>query len=310
MKILITGGAGYIGAMLIPLLLRQGLKITVYDSLLYGGSSLLPYISNPDFAFIKGDIRDKSDLHLAIKAHDLVIHLAAIVGLSACNKDPQLAYSINVEGTKNVAENVSRSQGLIYASTVSNYGASTGNICTEGSPLNPLSHYSRTKTVAEQLILDNSHNPVCFRFATAFGVSSRMRLDLLINDFVYQACVNKFLILFEKAYKRTFVHVQDICRGILFAIQNYDQMQHQVFNVGDDANNCSKEDIALKIKERIDYYLHFADIEEDEDKRNYCVSYEKINSLGFRVSKTVDEGIDELIKACQIFEFKHPYKNL
>jgi nucleoside-diphosphate-sugar epimerase len=310
MKILITGGAGYIGSVVIPLLLRQGFKVTVFDSLLYGGSSLLPYVSNPDFSFIKGDIRDKSALHLAIKAQDLVIHLAAIVGLSACNKDPDFAYSINVEGTKNVVENVSPSQRLIYASTVSNYGASTGNVCTEESPLNPLSHYSRTKTEAEKLVLDNSHNSVCFRFATAFGVSPRMRLDLLINDFVYQAYVNRFLILFEKSYKRTFVHVHDICRAILFAIQNYDQMQHQVFNVGDNAHNYSKEDIALKIKDRIDYYLHFADIGEDEDKRNYCVSYEKINALGFKASKTVDEGIDELIKACRIFEFKHPYKNL
>lgn len=310
MKIIITGGAGYIGSVLIPLLLRQGFKVTVFDSLLYGGSSLLPYFSNPHFSFIKGDIRDKPALHLAIKAHDFVIHLAAIVGLSSCNKDPHLASSINVEGTKNVVENVLPSQRLIYSSTVSNYGASPSDVCAEGSPLNPLSHYSRTKTEAEKLVLDNSHNSVCFRFATAFGVSPRMRLDLLINDFVYQAYVNKFLILFEKSYKRTFVHVQDICRAILFAIQNYDQMQHQVFNVGDDANNCSKEDIALKIRERIDYYLHFADIGEDEDKRNYCVSYKRINALGFKTSKTVDEGIDEMIKACQIFEFRHPYKNL
>jgi nucleoside-diphosphate-sugar epimerase len=310
MKILITGGAGYIGSVLIPMLLHQGFKVTVFDSLLYGGSGLLPYVSNPHFTFIKGDIRDKSALQLVIKAHDLVIHLAAIVGLSACNKDPHLASSINVEGTKNVVENVSPSQRLIYASTVSNYGASTGDVCTEESLLNPLSHYSRTKTEAEKLVLDNSHNSVCFRFATAFGVSPRMRLDLLINDFVYQAYVNRFLILFEKSYKRTFAHVQDICHAILFAIENYDQMQHQVFNVGDNAHNYSKEDIALKIKDRIDYYLHFADIGEDEDKRNYCVSYEKINALGFKAFKTVDEGIDELIKACQIFEFKHPYKNL
>jgi len=217
-------------------------------------------------------------------------------------KNPYLAFSINVKDTKNVVENFSPSKRLIYAST--------GDICAEQSSLIPLSHYSRTKTEAEKLVLDNSHNSVCFRFATAFGVSPRMRLDLFINDFVYQAYVNRFLILFEKSYKRTFVHVQDICRAILFAIENYDQMQHQVFNVGDNANNFSKEDITLKIKDRIDYYLHFADIGEDEDKRNYCILHEKINALGFKASKTVDEGIGELIKACQIFEFKHPYKNL
>ena len=137
-----------------------------------------------------------------------------------------------------------------------------------------------------------------------------MRLDLLINDFVYQAYVNKFLILFEKTYKRTFIHVQDIARSILFAIRNFEKTENSLFNVGDNSNNYSKEEIALIIKKRIDYYLHFADIGEDEDKRNYSVSYEKINSLGFKTKKTVDEGIDELIKAFQIFEFKHPYNNI
>jgi nucleoside-diphosphate-sugar epimerase len=309
MKILITGGAGYIGSVLIPMLLDQKFKVTVYDSLLYGGTSLLPYVSNLRFSFIKGDIRDKSALTRVTKENDLIIHLAAIVGLFACNKDPKLAYSTNVQGTKNIIESFSPSQSLIFASTVSNYGASIGDTCTEDSPLNPLSLYARTKTKAEKLVIDNTHNSVCLRFATAFGVSPRMRLDLLINEFVYQAYMNRFLILFEKHYKRAFVHVQDICRAILFAIKNHDKMSHQVFNVGDNVNNYSKEDIALKIKERIDYYLHFADIGEDEDKRNYCVSYEKINAFGFKATKTVDEGIDELIKACQLFEYKHPYKN-
>jgi len=133
---------------------------------------------------------------------------------------------------------------------------------------------------------------------------------LLINDFVYQAYMNKSLILFEKHYKRTFAYVQDITRSILFAIEHFEKMKQSIFNIGDNSNNYSKEEIALKIKEKIDYYLHFADAGEDEDKRNYSVSYEKINSLGFQTKKTVDEGIDELIKACQIFEFKHPYKNI
>jgi nucleoside-diphosphate-sugar epimerase len=185
--------------VLIPLLLRQGFKVTVYDSLLYGGTSLLPYVSNPNFSFIKGDVRDKKTLSYALNNNDLIIHLAAIVGLSACNRDPKLAHSTNVEGTKNIIDLLSPSQILIFASTVSNYGAALGNSC--------------------------------------------------------------------------------------------------------------KEDIALNIKERIDYYLHFADIGEDKDKRNYCISYEKINALGFKATKTVDEGIDEFIKSCQLFEYKHPYKN-
>ena len=174
--------------------------------------------------------------------------------------------------------------------------------------MKPISCYGKTKTEAEKIVLD-FQNTICLRFATAFGVSPRMRLDLLINDFVYQAYVNKFLILFEKTYKRTFAHVQDIAKSILFAIKNYEKMKHSIFNIGDNSNNYSKEEIALKIKKRIDYYLHFADIGEDEDKRNYSVSYAKINSLGFKIEKSVNEGIDELIKACQIFEFRHPFKN-
>jgi len=308
-KIIITGGAGYIGSVLIPMLLDQKFKVTVYDSLLYGGTSLLPYVSNPNFSFIKGDVRDKKTLSYALNNNDLIIHLAAIVGLSACNRDPKLAHSTNVEGTKNIIDLLSPSQTLIFASTVSNYGAALGNSCKEDTPLNPLSLYAKTKTEAEKIVLDNCYNSLCLRFATAFGVSPRMRLDLLINDFVYQAYVNKFLILFEKTYRRTFVHVHDICLSILFAIENFNKMKHQVFNVGDNENNFNKEDIALKIKKRIDYYLHFADIGEDEDKRNYCISYEKINTLGFKATKTVDEGIDELIKSCQLFEYKHPYKN-
>ena len=236
-KILITGGAGYIGSILTPLLLEEGFNVTVYDALLYGGSSLLPFVSNKNFSFIKGDIRNKESLDQAIKKNDVIIHLAAIVGLPACNKDKRLAHSTNVQGTKNVVDNLSPNQQLIHASTVSNYGASPGNTCNEKSPLNPISYYGKTKTEAEK-------------------------------------------------------------------------MEYSLFNVGDNSNNYSKEEIAMKIKERIDYYLHFADIGEDEDKRNYSVSYEKINSLGFKTKKTVDEGIDELIKACQIFEFKHPYKNI
>lgn len=308
-KILVTGGAGYIGSILISFLLNEKYKVTIYDSLLYGGFSLLPYISKKNFSFIKGDIRDKESLKCTIEENDIIIHLAAIVGLPACNRNKKLAYSTNVEGTKNIIESISPSQKLVYASTVSNYGASIGEICDENSTLNPISWYGKTKTEAEKISMDFP-NSVCLRFATAFGVSPRMRLDLLINDFVYQAYVIKFLILFEKTYNRTFVHVKDISRSILFAIQNFEKMKNSVFNIGDNNNNYSKEEIALKIKKRIDYYLHFADITRDEDKRNYSVSYKKINSLGFKAEKSVDEGIDELIKSCQIFEFKNPYKNI
>lgn len=309
MKILVTGGAGYVGSILLPLLLDKDFEVTVYDSLLYGGSSLIPFISNKKFTFVKGDIRDEEILEKSLRENDIIIHLAAIVGLPACNKDKRLAGSTNIQGTKNLVDYLSPDQKLIYASTVSIYGATTGEICDEESCLNPISYYAKTKTEAEKIVLDFP-NTICLRFATGFGVSPRMRLDLLINDFVYQAYVNKFLILFEKTYKRTFVHVNDISRSIVFSAINFEKMKNSIFNIGDNSNNHSKEEIALKIKERIDYYLHFADIGEDEDKRNYRVSYEKINSFGFKTEKNVDEGIDELIKSCRIFEFKHPYKNI
>ncbi len=166
-------------------------------------------------------------------------------------KTKRLAHSINVQGTKNVVGSLSPNQQLIHAPTVSIFGASTGDMCDEESPLNPISYYAKTKTEAEKIVLD-AQNTVCFRFATAFGVSPRMRLDLLINDFVYQAYMNKFLILFEKTYKRTFVHIQDISRSIVFAIRNFEKMKQSIFNIGDNSNNFSKEEIALRIKKRID----------------------------------------------------------
>lgn len=307
-KILLTGGAGYIGSVLIPYFLKQNYKVTAYDSLLYGGTSLLPYISNPNFSFIKGDVHNTNLLSKTITKNDIIIHLAAIVGLPACNKEPKLATETNTTGTKNVVDSLSKDRLLIFSSTVSNYGALTEEFCTEESSLKPQSQYARTKTEEEKIAI-NSHSAICLRFVTGFGVSPRMRLDLLINDFIFQAYLNRFLILFEKSYKRTFIHVKDIDESILFAVDNFPRMRNSIFNVGDNSNNYSKEEIALKIKQRFDYYLHFADIGKDEDKRNYSVSYDKINALGFKASRTVDEGIKELIKACQIFEFRHPYKN-
>jgi len=307
-KVIITGGAGYLGSILLPLLLKEDFQVTVYDILRYGSCGLIPHIHNKKFTFIKGDIRNRAMLQEAIKKHDVVIHLAAIVGLPACNMDPDVAHATNVQGTRNVVESLSPSQKMVFASSVSNYGAASGHICDENSSLFPISCYGITKNEAEKIVLD-IENTVCFRFATAFGVSPRMRLDLLINDFVYQACVDKILILFEKAYKRTFAHVKDIARCILFSMENFDNLKEKIYNVGNNANNLSKEEIALKIKERVDYYLHFAEIAKDEDQRNYYVSYDRINSQGFKTTISIDEGIDELIKACPLFPVQNPYRN-
>jgi len=304
----VIGGAGYIGSVLVPLLLNENHFVTIYDSLLYGGTGILHLIPDKRFSLITGDIRNKNQLVSAVKNNDVIIHLAAIVGLPACNSDKNLAKEVNVSGTKNVVDCLSSDQYFIFASSVSNYGAFNGDICTEEMPLNPISCYGKTKVEAED-IANSFNNTVSLRFATAFGVSPRMRLDLLINDFVYKAYKDKTLLLFEKSFKRTFAHVSDISRSIIFTLQNINKMKQSIFNVGDNSNNISKEDIALMIQQRIDYHLQYVDYLEDEDKRNYRVSYDKINSLGYTTQKTVEEGIDELIKACKVFEFKHPYKN-
>ena len=238
-----------------------------------------------------------------------VVHLAAIVGFPACRKNPQLTREVNVHSTKYISSLLSNDQGVVYASTGSNYGIIENEICTEETPLNPISLYGKTKTKAEEIFL-NENGAVAYRFATAFGLSPRMRLDLLINDFVYQAINNKTLVMFEKSFKRTFIHVNDMADSIIYAIENYDSMKNNTYNVGGDFNNYNKEEIALMIKERVDYYLHFAEFGEDEDKRNYEVSYKKINDKGFHIKTTVQDGINELIKACPALDIRSKYKNV
>lgn len=308
MNILITGGAGYVGTSLIPILLNEGFKITVYDNLMYGGDPILPFFRRPNFKFIKGDIRDLSTLKGVLKDADVIIHLAAIVGFPACRKDPDLATSVNVTGTKNVIEASSNSQLIIYGSTGSNYGA-VEEVCTEDTPLNPLSLYGQTKTLAEKMIMEQ-RKAIAWRFATAFGVSPRLRLDLLINDFTYKAVKEGYLVIYEKHFMRTFIHVHDMGRAFLFGINNQDKMVNNVYNVGSKKMNYSKENICELIKEQTDVYIHYADVGEDADKRNYIVSYDKINKLGFDTTITVEEGIKELVGVCKAVEYRNQYSNV
>jgi nucleoside-diphosphate-sugar epimerase len=308
MKVLITGGAGYVGTTLIPQLLGKGHEVSVYDNLLFGGDYILPFFRNPDFRFIKGDVRDLNELKKAAKDADVVVHLAAIVGYPACRKEPELARSVNVDGTKNLIKATSNNQLLIYASTGSNYG-SVEDICTEETPLNPLSLYGQTKTMAEKMLLEE-RNTIGYRFATAFGVSPRIRLDLLINDFTYKAITQGYLVIYEKHFMRTFIHVHDMGRAFIFGIENRDKMVKNIYNVGSEKMNYSKEQICEFIKDKTNVFVHYADIGEDADKRNYVVSYKKINQLGYDTTITVKQGIDELAKALTAIEFKTPYTNV
>lgn len=309
MKLLVTGGAGYVGSVLIPRLLAAGHHVRVLDNLMYGGQTLLPFFSDRRFEFVKGNILDENLVRQAVKGADAIVHLAAIVGYPACKKNEQLAHDVNFIGTKIVEKSRDRGQLLLYASTGSNYGAVVGQICTEETPLNPLTVYGVTKTRAEQHLL-NSPNTICYRYATAFGVSARMRLDLLINDFVYQAVKTRNLIVYEKSFKRTFIHVIDMARSFMFALENAQRMAGNVYNVGSETMNYSKEDVANLLKRKFDFYLHYADVGKDEDQRNYEVSYAKINALGYRTTISIEEGIEELLQAYQVIEVKNPYGNV
>jgi len=308
-NVLVTGGAGYVGCALTGHLLQEGYDVTVFDNLMYGGRGLIPYFVDPKFHFIKGDIRDKQHLAEAVGKADVIVHLAAIVGYPACKKDPHLAEDVNIEGTRNLLAVRGESQTILYASTGSNYGAYTGALCTEETPLNPLTLYGISKTKAEREVLD-AGNALAFRFATAFGVSNRMRLDLLINDFTYRALKERSLILYEKTFKRTFIHVRDMAASFSFAIRNLEKMKNDVFNVGSEKMNYNKEEIALKIQRKVPYYLHFPDTGKDEDQRNYEVSYEKVRRLGLATTIDVDQGVDELIRAYSVIDVRSEYSNL
>lgn len=309
MRVLVTGGAGYVGCTLTPRLLEEGHEAVIFDNLLYGGRGLLPFFAHPRFRFIKGDVRDQAALREAVKDVDAIIHLAAIVGYPACKKDPRMAEDVNIGGTRNLLAVRSKSQPILYASTGSNYGAYRGGLCTEETPLNPVSLYGVSKTEAEKNILA-AGNAVSFRFATAFGVSNRMRLDLLINDFVYRALKERSLILYEKEFKRTFIHVRDMANSFLFCLRSFGRMKDEIFNVGSEKLNYSKEEIALKIREKIPFYLHFADVGKDEDERNYEVSYEKIRRLGLEVTVDLDQGVDELIRAYSALDVRSEFSNV
>lgn len=296
------------GTVLIPMLLDRGHEIIVFDRLMFGGNALLSFLNNRNFKFFKGDIRDKEALRSAVAGQDIVIHLAAIVGFPACRENPDLARTTNVEGSRNLVSVMNKNQRVIYASTGSNYGALVDEICTEDSPLNPLSIYGKTKTEAEKILMDNG-NCTAFRFATAFGVSPRLRLDLLINEFVYQAVKQKYLVIYESHFMRTFIHVKDMARAFVFAVDNLTKTNGQVYNVGDDSLNFSKKQICDIIAEKTGALIHYADVGEDADKRNYIVSYKKINDVGFKTTISVETGIDEMIKAVAVVQLSNPYSN-
>jgi nucleoside-diphosphate-sugar epimerase len=309
MRILVTGGAGYVGSTLVPMLLEQGHKVRVFDMLKFGGLGLLPCCQNRFFELTKGDICDEPALAKAMDGMDAVVHLAAIVGYPACKKEPQVAQSTNVEGTRTLLKVRKPDQKVIYASTGSIYGSVPDYVCNEQTPTAPITLYGETKALAEDMILA-AGNSIAYRYATAFGVSNRMRLDLMPNDFTYQAVKNRNLIVYEGGFKRTFVHVRDMARSIMFALDKWDSVKDDVYNVGHESMNFTKEDVARQILKHTNYYLHFAEVGSDADQRNYEVSYEKIRSKGFETTVDLDRGIAELVRAANLIDFQNPFTNV
>lgn len=298
-KILITGGAGYLGSTLSEYLLDKGYSVTVLDNLLYKQLSLLHLFKKDNFKFILGDVRDNNLLIKLVETHDIIIPLAAIVGMPACKANPQLAIDVNFKQIETIVKVLRKTQKLIIPNTNSQYGSSD-SIITEESPFKPLSLYAETKCNAEDIVL-KSGNGVVLRLATVFGVSPRLRQDLLVNDFVYKSLVDGYLVLFEAHFKRNYIHVQDIARTFDFIINNYDNCTGQAFNVGLSTANLSKLELAYKIKEHIpNLVIKQDDFKEDFDKRNYIVSNEKIEKLGWKPMYELDYGIKQLIEAYAI----------
>lgn len=310
LHVLVTGGAGYLGSILIGHLLEHGYAVTVLDNLLYRQESLLAYCAHPHFNFVYGDCRDAATLQECLKTADVIIPLAAIVGFPACARDPLSATSINYDAIRLLDSLRSCAQMMIYPTTNSGYGTTTGELhCTEETPLNPISVYGKTKVDAEAHLLDGG-NAITLRLATVFGMSPRMRLDLLVNDFTWQAATHGSIIIFQKDFKRNYVHIRDVAACFAFCIENYDALKSEPYNVGLNDANLSKEELARLIQKYVTkFYIHFAEIGSDPDKRNYIVSNDKINARGFHARYTLDDGIQELLKGYRILS-RRPHTNL
>jgi nucleoside-diphosphate-sugar epimerase len=310
--ILVTGGLGYLGSIVCEHLLDAGFRVTALDNLLYasGQQGLYHLCASPAFDFIKGDVRDEATMRAALRGADVVIHLAAIVGAAACERDPLLATSVNLDAVRLLDRLRSPHQLVLYPNTNSGYGTTSGETyCTEDSPLEPISLYGQTKVEAERFLLDRP-NTIALRLATVFGMSPRMRLDLLVNHFVHAACKEGYLVIFEKDFKRNFVHVRDVADCMLHAIRSAGRMAGRPYNLGLDSANLSKEELALKVKQYVpSFYIHFAPIGQDPDKRNYIVSNQRLREAGFEARRTLDDGIQELLKGYRM-EGRAPFKNV
>ncbi len=311
-RVLVTGGLGYLGSIACEHLLDAGHEVVALDNLMYGvgQQGLFHLCANPRFEFVKGDVRDEAVMREVLRRADVVLHLAAIVGAPACDRDPELATGVNLEAVRLLNRLRGRGQLVVFPNTNSGYGVTSGeSYCTEDTPIRPISLYGRTKVEAERLLLE-SPNAVALRLATVFGMSPRMRLDLLVNHFVHTAVKEGYIVIFEKDFKRNFIHIRDVADCMLHVIAHGPKMAGRAYNLGLDAANLSKEELALKVKQYVpNFYVHFAAIGQDPDKRNYVVSSARLQEAGFEAKRSLDDGIRELLKGYRM-EGRALFKNV
>ena len=305
-KILITGGAGYIGSMLTSKLVNLGYDVTVIDLLKYSSDSLNHLHLFKNFKLIVGDVRNKTLIRKEIKKNEFIIPLAALVGAPLCEKNKKEAISVNFNAIKLLMKHISKKNKVIYLTSNSGYGVGKKNkFCDEKSPLNPISLYGTTKVKAEKIVM-KSQNVICFRLATVFGYSHRMRTDLLVNNFVFNSVKKKELKLFEPHFRRNFIHINDVVDGILYSIKNFERLKSNVYNLGLSSANLSKYMLAKKIKQKLKYLkIKIIKNMKDPDQRNYYVSNKKIEKKGFRAKIRIESGINELISV-----FNNTRKNI
>ncbi|MDO8704737.1 MAG: NAD(P)-dependent oxidoreductase [Sulfuricaulis sp.] len=296
-NILVTGGAGYLGSTMVPELLNAGHKVTVLDNFMFGQNSLAHVCHHPNFSVVRGDIRIENTVRPLMKNADIIVPLAALVGAPLCGKDPVGATTVNHDAIMMMLRLLSKDQIVLMPTTNSAYGTGDeNNFCTEESPLRPISQYAIEKVEIEKAFMQHP-NAISFRLATVFGMSPRMRIDLLVNDFTYRAVYDRFVVLFESQFKRNYIHVRDVTRVFLHAINYYGKMKGQVYNVGLSDANVSKKELCQAIQKHLPEFVFLeAPVGKDPDQRNYIVSNEKIEAIGFKPMYSLDHGIRELIK--------------
>ena len=297
-KVLVTGGAGYLGSILVPALLDRGFTVTVVDNFMYGQDSLASVCYYRELSIVRGDVRSSQIMKPLVNEADIIIPLAALVGAPLCDRDPIAATSTNLKAIVDMLDFVSPSQRVVLPVTNSGYGVGEREkYCTEETPIRPVSLYARDKVEVERTLLARHASAISLRLATVFGMSPRMRLDLLVNDFTYRACTDRFIVLFESHFKRNFIHVRDVARAFLHAIDHFDAMKSQVYNVGLSDANLSKLELCQHIQKHVpSFAIYESNLGKDPDRRDYIVSNEKIERTGFVPVFSIDDGIRELIK--------------